>query len=102
MLHNKMWLVRMQERHILEQIQQAGATTRILRIKKTSKLVHKEKIWDTGTQRVVTGDQVREVVAKEAQRKNVLPKDSPTMEWVRTHLPPRWSGGKSCQRNHQA
>ena len=39
MIHDKVWLAKRQERHVLEQIQQTGATTKILRIKKASKLV---------------------------------------------------------------
>ena len=87
MLHNKMWLAKMQERHVLEQIQQTGATTKILRIKKAGKLVHLGKIWDTTAQAVVSGDRVRVVAAAEAQMKNVLPKHTPTWEWVRAHKP---------------
>ena len=73
MLHDKVWLAKMQERHVLEQIQQTGATTKILRIKKASKLVQLTKVWDTTTHTVATGEKVKEVVAKEAQRKNTLP-----------------------------
>ena len=87
MLHNKMWLAKMQERHVLEQIQQTGATTKILRIKKAGKLVHLSKIWETTAQAVVSGDRVRVVAAAEAQMKNVLPKHTPTWEWVRAHKP---------------
>ena len=97
MLHNKLWLARMQERHVLEQIQQSGATTKILRIKKAGKLVSLAKIWDTANQKVVTGDKVREVAAREAQQKNTLPTSTPTLEWVQEHKP-RGSTGRIHDR----
>ena len=46
------------------------------------------------TQTVATGDRVKEVVAQEAQRKNTLPTASPSVEWVRQHIPT--GGERSC------
>ena len=56
--HHNMWLV-----------QQSGATSKTFRVKKASKLVHLTKIWGTRPQKVVIGEVVREVAAREAQQK---------------------------------
>ena len=87
MLNTKMWMARVQERHVLEQVQQMGATTKVLRIKSPSKLVHMRQMWDTETQKAVTGDAVRRVAAQEAQKKNTLPTHSPDLQWVHGHMP---------------
>ena len=64
-----------------------GATTKVMRIKSPSKLVHMRQTWDTETQKEITGDAVRRVAAQEAQIKNTLPTHSPDLQWVRSHMP---------------
>ena len=85
-LNTKILLAKVQEVHILEKIQQVGATITILRIRNRGKLVHMNKTWDTETRKMVTKEGVKRVAAQEAQKNNTLPKHKPHIHWVQGHM----------------
>ena len=77
------WYGTVQERDVLQRFVLSGEVTKILRLKTGAQFMDLSKVWDSDTQRVVKGQEVKETLPREVIKKNKRLTERPSHEWFK-------------------